>query len=798
MKKVIQSTMMACLALICMCLASCNDEAIVDMSQSDEIGQPFRLTATQETPSRLALGQDGMTVKWDPGDQLVLVKKDRSIVPIYMNVELEEPSVSATFVSETGVPAGDYYVFYNYNDDWAYGHHGFSTIDDINNRDKLVLWGELTVTSGMSSADLQLKHLYAKVRVELENAPSQCHYKIGMYTSKSGFPIYQQFTQNGIVAVDYGRDWENSTWEERDYYFLTDRRFHNIRLGNYNISSWPTGEGGNGEHSNKTEVEKNSALLLPADVSDGTVYFYILDGMDCYEFPKYNIRFEAGKSYKVVLDMTNATKTTLETSEMVFPGDSYSSTVYQLTSPEDCRHAAYIGNEFRYYQLAEDIDFLNDTYLPILARGIDGNGKTMKNISIDWPKEDYVGMFIYDYYKAEEGGVIGNASIDPLYMGCVISNLNIENITINGDDFVGALGGTNIHIKDCKIKGTSYIKGTGDYVGGFVGCNNLYYQSADRGYATISKASIEGDCRVEGKNSVGGIVGEYMIPDSYYLYLYSSLRLIKSCYSSATISATGDYVGGIFGVIGKKTSNIEFASEDYTFSLYECVNAGNVTGGNYVGGIGGAFKLGSSAKRGQVVLSHSANERDISGTSNVGGILGIFQNDIDLCYSIGNISATSTNVGGIAGNGDHPSAKIYNCYSMANLSVGQNECAGGIVGFGGGGAGGCSVKNSYFAGTNPTGYGIIGHSDGYCRAMNCLTTLSYLIGNLNNGWGPDDITGSLTGVTSIFQNKAVINEESAYSDDLWPNPPYAYECVKFATGLSGGGNAPGFSSEIQY
>ena len=108
MKRMIQKTWMACIVLMCVCFASCNDDAIVEASQSNETGQPFRLTASQETPSRLELGQDGMTIQWEPGDQLVLVKKDRSIVPIYMNAELDEPSTSATFVSETGVPAGEY------------------------------------------------------------------------------------------------------------------------------------------------------------------------------------------------------------------------------------------------------------------------------------------------------------------------------------------------------------------------------------------------------------------------------------------------------------------------------------------------------------------------------------------------------------------------------------------------------------------------------------------------------------------------------------------------------------------
>ena len=67
MKRIIQSTMMACFAWICVGLASCSDDAIVEVSQSNETGQPFRLTAGQEAPSRLALGEDGLSVMWESG-----------------------------------------------------------------------------------------------------------------------------------------------------------------------------------------------------------------------------------------------------------------------------------------------------------------------------------------------------------------------------------------------------------------------------------------------------------------------------------------------------------------------------------------------------------------------------------------------------------------------------------------------------------------------------------------------------------------------------------------------------------
>ena len=776
MKKVIQSTVMACFALVSMCMASCNDDAIVEMSQSKDTPQSFRLTATQETPSRLALGQDGLSVTWEPGDQLVLVKKDRSIVPIYMNAELDAPAASATFVSETGVPAGEYWVFYNYNADLAYTHQGFMSLDDINESDKLVLWGDLTVVNGASSATIALQHLYAKVRIELQNIPFLYNnggegHKIGMYASKSGFPIYKQFTQTGMIDVDYDHD--SSYWGFK----ASRRRYHNITLGYYNLNMSVDGEYDSNE---KAEIEKNSALILPADVSDGTLYFYVLVGDDCYEISKSNVKFDPGKSYKVVLDMATATKTTLKSVfDIYVPGYSYQDQYYQLTSQEECRHAAYRDDSWGRYILMNDIDFQNSTFLPFAARSLMGNGKTLSNISIDWSGEDYV-------------SVVRNDDDELSRYQCSFMDLTFENVQIKGHSYVDALSHTNAKADNCKIKGNSSVIGQGDCVGGLVGCNAFEVE----GLLSVSNSSIE-SCEIKGDNYVGGLVGKYVCRHmSHQFPLNSSLRLLNSCSSAAKVEATGDYVGGIFGKIGDGSDYVSFGSEDYTLSLYGCINTGEVTGKDYVGGIGGSFDLDhNSWVKDKVVIIQSCSEGDVSGNNYVGGIVGENRADLNLCYSIGDITATTTDVGGIVGRKGYATVNVSNCYSMADLTVGNNGYAGGIVGYATAGASPeLYVENCYFAGTNSTGFGMVGYSYGDTYINNCLTTLSSLIDQTNGQ--PTSSSNALTNVTSILQNRTIINGDNAYSDVVWAN--YSYDCVKFATGLTGNVTAPGFGPEIIY
>ena len=48
------------IVFLCVCFANCTDEVLVDLTNSESIEQPCRLTVTSIRSSRLALGEDGM------------------------------------------------------------------------------------------------------------------------------------------------------------------------------------------------------------------------------------------------------------------------------------------------------------------------------------------------------------------------------------------------------------------------------------------------------------------------------------------------------------------------------------------------------------------------------------------------------------------------------------------------------------------------------------------------------------------------------------------------------------------
>lgn len=839
MKSRIQSMMKTYVALLCVAFASCTDDALVETSQ--KYAGKFELTVTQDNPdSRLALNQDGLTTQWEPGDKLVLVDKTRTLAPIFLNCTLDEPASSATFMAESGVPAGDYYVIYNYNENLVYGHKMFQSVDDINSHDDLVLWNELKILEGEDHASISLQHLYAKIRVELKNVSgaSGTGYHIGMYSSKRGFPVYKQFTGNGLVDAEYGVNTNSMTGVYNSTYIPSNRKYHNIPFGYYSPEWIGDAESMIADYSKAAQL---SALVLPADLSEEEIFFYVIYGNTCYEFKKAGIDLKAGTSYKVVLDMADE-DVVVSTLNNYQDNETYLS-VYQLTNVADWRHAAYRNSRGDMYgsspygatpcyEITQNIDFSDEYFFPIATYSIIGNGNTLSNIELDWSDEDNVGLTRHEWSITNDNREFLNVQL--INSSTKVSDLILENVNYKGKNYVGAFGGYNINATNCEVIGDSSVEGSGNYVGGIVGLNRM---SGSDWVLKLEDVHVGQSCSIRGVNYVGGIVGQ--IGEVNYwgssIQTNSSILLLESCKSEAAVSATEDYVGGIFGKLGgccyqnfSQSSSIEFSMEDYTFSLIKCVNEGSVTGRHYVGGIGGEFAVTSNSSGSaldRVVLSQSCSIGNVTGDSKVGGILGSSMAATNICYSIGEISASTSDVGGIVGNitmGGYQ-GRIANCYSLATIS-GTNTNIGGIIGNAGGGAMGTTIVNSYYA-ADPAVYsygGIVGYSGGSTSVINCLTTLNSLGTNLGdhqistgadyngdgypdydyNGDGlydsndlymnvPDNVTNSISAVTSILANIAIINGDNAYSSNTWSN--YQWDCVKFAS-FSADTNSPDFGN----
>lgn len=292
-------------------------------------------------------------------------------------------------------------------------------------------------------------------------------------------------------------------------------------------------------------------------------------------------------------------------------------TPYIIKTAEQLAYFAYLvnsGDDFsgKYVKLEADIK-LNDTsnlqnwgdhpeisytFLPkntFLSIGskqkpfcgsFDGNGHTIYGIFV-LSNKDNIGLF----------GYLGSSA--------AISNLNIRDSYICGNDYVGSIAGFN---SGSVIGCTSNATATGrNNIGGICGFNT----------GTISKCINSG--KVYGNDNIGGISNVVTSTDGN--------AVIDRCFNSGNVSADNILAGGILGMgyVGYGTS----------LDISDCYNTGNITAKMDVGGIIGMTYI----EQGKCNISRVYNVGDVSGDSLVGEIVGCKDNkfsdisaEIKNCY----------------------------------------------------------------------------------------------------------------------------------------------------------------------
>lgn len=203
------------------------------------------------------------------------------------------------------------------------------------------------------------------------------------------------------------------------------------------------------------------------------------------------------------------------------------------------------SNLSAHYKLGNDIDLSGyPNWTPIgepgggkdFTGGFDGAGHIIHGLKVN-KTSNFAGLF----------GIIGSNG--------KVRNIGIIDVQVSGTNYVGGLAGLNDGtISDSYAVGI--VNGTSDYVGGLVGKNS--YSSITGSYA---------DGIVTGASYVGGLVGG---SEGYY----PDYPLIDESYATATVTGTGNYVGGLTG------NNQGTVRHSYA--------VGRVTGtGTYVGGFVG-------------------------------------------------------------------------------------------------------------------------------------------------------------------------------------------------------------------
>ena len=247
----------------------------------------------------------------------------------------------------------------------------------------------------------------------------------------------------------------------------------------------------------------------------------------------------------------------------------------------------------------------------------DGQGFEIRDLFIDRPVEDYVGLFSFVETGAVIVGVavIGADVTGNEYVGALVGHIHDGSLSnchstgsVAGDTHVGGITGESGGIFS-NTYSTASVSGSYE-VGGLIGQN----------HGTVSRSYSTG--RVTGDEYVGGLVG------------WNHHGTISSSYSSGTVDGVS-LVGGLVGSNRATVSN--------------CYSTGNVTGLEDVGGMVGRNYQGT--------VSNSFWDIQTSGQSTSAG--GTGSNTAEM-QDIATFSGATWNIIAVAAPGERDAAYVWN------------------------------------------------------------------------------------------------------------------------------------------
>ena len=236
-----------------------------------------------------------------------------------------------------------------------------------------------------------------------------------------------------------------------------------------------------------------------------------------------------------------------------------------------------------------------------------------------------------------------------------------ENLSSSGEQFINDtiylannidMEGITYQVDSSNAEFCGIIDGQNYTISNFTSTNGLVYRTGYQYYsvetsyinygAEIKNIKFENINIQSSNDNVGGIVNS----QNYGSLIFTNCHIL-----SGTISGES----GTGGMLGYGSATIE-----------KCSNNANISGSRDIGGLVG---LASN-----VTIKNSYNTGNIitsSSTSNVGGLIGSINviGEITNSYNSGDINGY-TNAGGFVGrNSANNSLKIYNCFNLGNVSI---------------------------------------------------------------------------------------------------------------------------------
>ena len=327
------------------------------------------------------------------------------------------------------------------------------------------------------------------------------------------------------------------------------------------------------------------------------------------------------------------------------------------------------------YRLVNDIDLSGVDFMPLgnltnnFDGTFDGNGFTIRNLTIDLPASSNLGLF----------GVNSGT----------IHDVTLDNADITGNNFVGGLVGQNIAgsysgNRYCQHNSEISAVGTNEYIPGITtyeaNCEVILISTAD-GLQAIN-GNLNENYRLVNDIDLSGVdfmpLGNLANFDGTFDGRGFTIR-------NLTINSPSVIYVGLFGYNTGTIKDITLDSVD-------------ITGNNRVGGLVG-YSVGGT-------ILNSSSSGSVSGNNNIGGLIG---------YSVGGTISSSSFSGNVEGNfyvgglvGYNLGGTILSSGSSGNIE--GNFHVGGLIGSNNFGP----INHSRFSGSVSGGFffgGFVGSND---------------------------------------------------------------------------------------
>ncbi len=423
----------------------------------------------------------------------------------------------------------------------------------------------------------------------------------------------------------------------------------------------------------------------------------------------------------------------------------------------------------------------------------DGNGFSISNLTISRSGENHVGLFGYIISTEQEQlkrVLLTNVNVSGLWLvgGLVgyaqgpIDDCSV-NGTVIGDSWVGGLiGKSDKPIRNCHSN--TSVRGV-NQVGGLTGAQDLSFFNGCTssgsvlgeydcgglvGYTSGSIVFSESAATVTGLRYLGGLAGQAvtttaLVADS------SSTGAVESAIASGEDSIAGGVIGSSSAPVRDCFATGEVIGQNLlggligyqpTASVKGCYAEGDVTGYSTIGGLIGqanstvvqdSWASGSVTATNQIaggligrmnaqssvaIITDCAAYGDVTGSSTVGGLVGVVLSPIHNSWAKGHVAGTS-NIGGLAGNAHQP---IRNCSATGGVTA--YMMGGGLVGSSGTN---CHISSSHAEG-DVNGYsylgGLVGDSGG---PISCSSASGAVTGQEIDEGTDYNYIGGLVGVS---------------------------------------------------